>query len=568
MLQSLHIHNFALIEDLYITFGEGVTIFTGETGAGKSILLDAIGMLAGKRASATFVRHGTDAFLVEGAFFFSGHDDELKELLVENHIEEEGTQLIISRQFHKSGRGTILVNGTLVPTAVLKKIGDHLLDIHGQFDNRLIFDPSYHVQILDSLTPELEAARDEYDSLYQDWKHVVQQMQELRRNESEKARMLSILEFQIKEIEGANLREGENEELEQKVKKASHAEHIKNYLKDSLFALEGGERQHGVIESLELMQRNLEKASAYDETFQTIAAKVETISYEVEEIHDSLMSYADSFDFDEHALDAMQSRLAAIEKLRRKYGATVADILAFLAKSKAEYDKLDQSEGHLQALQQECTVKEKALRQQGKVLLDLRLQADKAFRQSMGAALRKLGMPNSSIAFHIVPMEEITPDGAAAIELYFSANVGEAMQPLAKIASGGEVSRIALALKTASRDLLLGRTMIFDEIDVGISGQTGLQVADHIRQLRTNGQVFCITHLPQTASIADHHYFLFKEEVEGRTVTQIRKLSDGEHILEIARMFAGNDATKASIEAARQLVEQVHASRASGTVST
>lgn len=557
MLQSLHIHNFALIEDLHITFGEGVTIFTGETGAGKSILLDAIGMLAGKRASATFVRHGTDAFLVEGAFFFSDTDTALQQLLVENHIEEDGTQLIISRQFHKSGRGTILVNGTLVPTTVLKKIGDHLLDIHGQFDNRLIFDSSYHVEILDSLTPELEQARLTYNTLYQDWKSIQLQIKELQRNESEKARLLSILDFQIKEIEGAKLREGEDEELEQRVKKASHAEHIKNYLKDSIFSLEGGERQKGIIEALELMHRNMEKASAYDDVFQHIAAKVETISYEVEEIHDSLMSYADSFDFDENALDAMQARLAAIEKLRRKYGATVADILAFLAKAKDDYERLDQSEGHLQELQKQLAAKEREVQAQGNTLLQLRLQASQEFQQHMEEALHHLGMPHSTIAFQIMPMKEITPDGAASIELYFSANVGEEMQPLAKIASGGEVSRIALALKTASRELLPGRTMIFDEIDVGISGQTGLQVADHIQKLRANGQVFCITHLPQTASIADHHYFLFKKEVDGRTVTQIRKLSAGEHILEIARMFAGNDATKASIEAARQLVEQV-----------
>lgn len=557
MLQSLHIHNFALIEDLHLTFGEGVTIFTGETGAGKSILLDAIGMLAGKRASATFVRQGADAFLVEGAFFFSPDDEALRALLRENHIEEDEYQLIISRQFQRSGRGTILVNGTLVPTAVLKKIGDHVLDIHGQFDNRLIFDAAYHVQILDHLQAAVERERAVYDEQYSAWRVVQKQLQELKRNESEKARMLSILEFQIKEIEGANLKEGEDDELEQQVKKASHAEHIKNYLKDSFFALEGGERQRGIIEALELMHRNLEKASAYDETFQKLAAKVETISFEVEEIHDNLTSYADSFDFDEKALDAMQARLAAIEKLRRKYGATVADILAFLAKAKGDYERLDQSENHIAALTQECQEKENQLRQQSKRLNDARQQAAAVFRQQMAAALQQLGMPNSRIAFHIEPMQAITPDGAGAIELYFSANLGEEMQPLAKIASGGEISRIALALKSSTHDVTLGRTMIFDEIDVGISGQTGLQVAHHIRRLRKRGQVFCITHLPQTAAIADHHFFIFKKEQDGRTYTQVRTLSEGEHVLEITRMFAGNDMTKAGIEAAKQLIQQV-----------
>ena len=557
MLQSLHIHNFALIEDLHLTFGEGVTIFTGETGAGKSILLDAIGMLAGKRASAAFVRQGTDSFLVEGAFFFTALPAPLQELLQENHIECEESQLVISRQFYRSGRGTTLVNGTIVPLTVLRHIGEYLLDIHGQFDNRLIFDPAYHVQILDHLTPQLQKARADYDALYDAWHALGIQVKKLQRDESEKARLLSILEFQIKEIEGAQLRVGEDDELERQVRMSSHAEHIKNNLKDSLFSLEGGERQKGILEQVETVHRNLEKASAYDETFKVMSAKVEALTYELEDIHDGLLRYADSFDFDEKALDAMQSRLAVIDKLKRKYGLTIADILAFLEKAKADFSRLDQSETVLASLQTEMKQKEKALRQQADVLFALRSKANQTFRHAMEAALAELGMPNASITFYMEPMQRIEPDGAAAIELYFSANVGEDKKPLAKIASGGEISRIALALKTSSRNISTGQTMIFDEIDVGISGQTGLQVADHIRRLRRYGQVFCITHLPQTASIADHHYFIYKKECSGRTVSQVRTLSAEEHIQEIARMFAGNDTTQASLEAARQLVSQV-----------
>ncbi len=557
MLQSLHIHNFALIEDLHLTFGEGVTIFTGETGAGKSILLDAIGMLAGKRASAAFVRQGTDSFLVEGAFFFTALPAPLQELLQENHIECEESQLVISRQFYRSGRGTTLVNGTIVPLTVLRHIGEYLLDIHGQFDNRLIFDPAYHVQILDHLTPQLQKARADYDALYDAWHALGIQVKKLQRDESEKARLLSILEFQIKEIEGAQLRVGEDDELERQVRMSSHAEHIKNNLKDSLFSLEGGERQKGILEQVEAVHRNLEKASAYDETFKAMSAKVEALTYELEDIHDGLLRYADSFDFDERALDTMQSRLAVIDKLKRKYGLTIADILAFLEKAKADFSRLDQSETVLASLQTEMKQKEKALRQQADVLFALRSKANQTFRHAMEAALAELGMPNASITFYMEPMQRIEPDGAAAIELYFSANVGEDKKPLAKIASGGEISRIALALKTSSRNISTGQTMIFDEIDVGISGQTGLQVADHIRRLRRYGQVFCITHLPQTASIADHHYFIYKKECSGRTVSQVRTLSAEEHIQEIARMFAGNDTTQASLEAARQLVSQV-----------
>lgn len=557
MLQSLHIHNFALIEDLHLRFGEGVTIFTGETGAGKSILLDAIGMLAGKRASASFVRQGMESFLVEGAFFFAAMPEPLQQLLQENHIAFEDAQLVISRQFYRSGRGTTLVNGTLVPMTVLRRIGEYLLDIHGQFDNRIIFDPVYHVQILDNLTPQLQRACSVYDSLYASWRTLGMQVKKLQRDESEKARLLGILEFQIKEIEDAQLRLGEDEELEQKVRTSSHAEHIKNNLKDSLFCLEGSERQKGVLEQVEIIHRNLEKASAYDNAFQALAAKLEGLTYELEDVHDGLVRYADSFDFDEKALDTMQARLAVIDKLKRKYGITITEILAFLEKAKSEYNRLNQSENILASLQKEMQEKERELRKQAVALFALRSKANQTFGHAMEDALVKLGMPNASITFHMEPMQRIEPNGAAAIELYFSANLGEAKKPLAKIASGGEISRIALALKTSSRTISLGKTMIFDEIDVGISGQTGLQVADHIRKLRQYGQVFCITHLPQTASIADHHYFIYKKECNGRTISQVRLLSGEEHIQEIARMFAGNDMTQASLETARQLVSQV-----------
>lgn len=558
MLQSLHIQNFALIEDLHIAFTEGVTIFTGETGAGKSILLDAIGMLAGKRASAEFVRQGTDSFLVEGAFFFI-EDPVLVGILEANHIEYDDNQIIISRQFNRNGRGSTLVNGTLVPTAVVRRIGEHLLDIHGQFDSSLIFDTAYHVRILDNLTPKLQAARKDYNDKYHKWQTLCSTARQLQQDDQEKERMLGVLDFQIKEIEDAKLKKGEDEELEEKINRLSHAEKIKDTLRTLLYLLNGGERQSGIVEQLGELRQQLGHGGAYDELFSKIGGKAETICYEIEEIHDSLTEYADSFAFDEHELDAMQGRLAAIEKLKRKYGFTIDEIEAFLQKAKADREGLDKSEQRIMQLRAEIVVLEAELRFQAEALTQLREGANAEFALVMEAALAKLGMPNSRISFQIVPMTDITALGAAAIELYFSANKGEGLQPLAKIASGGEVSRIALALKTSSRDSIQDKTIIFDEIDVGISGQVGLQVAAHIRKLRHSAQVFCITHLPQTAAIADCHYFIYKSESGQRTITQVRRLTEGEHVLEIARMFSGNDPTKASIEAAKQLVAQVHA---------
>lgn len=554
MLQSLHIRHFALIEELHINFGDGLTIFTGETGAGKSILLDAMGMLAGKRASASFVRQGTESFVVEGAFFFSNENEVLQQVLAANHIEAEDGQLVISRQFRRNGRGTTLINGTLVPLTAVKQIGEQLLDIHGQYDNRLIFDAAYHVEILDSLTPALTEARRAYDLAYKTWARIVKEIKTLQKEESEKARLLSVLEFQIKEIEAAQLREGEDDELENHIKTAAHSEHIKNNIQDMLFAFEGGERQKGLLEQLETVQRVLLKTASYDPSFQETATRLEALIYEVADVHDSLVSYAEAFDFDERALDRMQSRLAVIEKLKRKYGFSIPHILAFLARSQKEYERLEESESVLAALQKKEREAAQTAKEKAAGLQVLRLQAAKDFQQQMTATLKELGMARSRIAFHIEPMREITPLGAATVALYFSANAGEAMMPLVKIASGGEISRIALALKSVSGCTQAEKTMIFDEIDVGISGQTGVQVAKHIRKLCQDGQIFCITHLPQTAAAADKHYFIYKQEIEGRTVSQVKALTAEEHVQEIARMFGGDDIREAGLTAARGLI--------------
>lgn len=557
MLQSLHIKNFALIEELHLDFSVGVTVFTGETGAGKSILLDAIGMLAGKRASASFVRNGAEAFLVEGAFFLPDDDERIRSFLGELHIEAEEGELVISRCFYRSGRGSVLVNGTIVPLAVVRRLGLLLLDIHGQYDSRLIFDKTRHVRLLDGFTAETRRIRKEYDGLYKEWRALCDEAAVLERDEGEKARLLGILDFQISEIEEARLKDGEDEELEEKIHRASHAEHITKGLREALFALEGGERQQGMLDAVSLVQRNLEKNAAYDEVFSPLAAKAESISYELESIHDELVTYADSMDFDEAALDKMQSRLAAIEKLKRKYGFTVADIRAFEAKAREDRERLSDSENRMADLQKQISLKEAQLSRAGDKLFQARLEGADLFKEKTEAVLQHLGLEKSRISFRIEPMDKITAAGASSVDLYFSANSGEAEKPLAEVASGGEVSRIALALKSVFHEKGQEKTVIFDEIDVGISGQTGLQVASHIGRLGVAGQVFCITHLPQTAAIGDNHFFLYKEETNGRTVTKARVLHKADHVAEIARMFSGNDVTDTSLQAAEELIYKV-----------
>lgn len=556
MLQYLHIKHFALIEDVHIHFGDGLTIFTGETGAGKSILLDAIGMLAGKRASASFVRQGTESFWVEGAFFLSTPDEALQRILLENHIEMEDGQLVIARKWQRNGRGTVLVNGTLVPLVVAKQIGDYLLDIHGQYDNRLIFDPLYHVDLLDGLTPKVQAARAAYDEVYRTWQTLAHEVKKLSHDESEKARLLSVLDFQIKEIEKHNLKIGEDEALEKKVRLAAKGEHIKNNMRELVYTFDGSDRQAGVLEQAETVQRLLGKMGTYEPLFQQVEARWETLVYELKDVYESLVTYADDVEFDEQALDAMQERLAKMEKLKRKYGPSIEDILAFLQHAKQEYQQLEDVDNQLARVKKKLVAAQQQAKEKAQALYDVRLHVAKQFQQSMTETLGKLGMPHSQIRFHIEPMETVTAIGAKVVELYFSANKGEAVQPLAKIASGGEVSRIALALKSIGERKQSDKTRIFDEIDVGISGQTGVQVAKHMHQLCQQEQVFCITHLPQTAAAADKHYVIYKKEEKGRTISQVKLLSPQEHVQEIARMFTGDDVREEGIEAARTLIRQ------------
>lgn len=557
MLQSLHIENFALIEDIYLSFTDGVTVFTGETGAGKSILLDAIGMLAGKRASASFVRSGAEAFLVEGAFFLPSGNEGLVAFLEEQHIDTSDGEIIISRRFYRNGRGSVLVNGTLVPLATVRKLGLYLVDIHGQYDSRLIFDTAYHVRLLDSFTEGTRRCRTAYDKTYKTWKNLCRERDDLEHDESEKMRLLGILDFQIQEIEEAKLTKGEDEKLEADIRMASHAEHITEGLQTAMAAMDGSERRQGMTDGIAEIRRSLLKNASYDPRFEAMAAKAEALSYELEELRDEISSYADGMSFDGPALDRMQSRLATIEKLKRKYGFSVEDILAFAEKAKADREKLSDSENALADLNKQISSCEKQLRQEGDDLFQARLEAADLFKEKTEDILHRLGLENSRISFRIEPMEAISLSGAASVELWFSANRGETEQPLAEVASGGEVSRIALALKSIFREKYTDRTVVFDEIDVGISGETGLQVAAQMGRLGRMGQVFCITHLPQTAAIADSHYFLYKEEKEGRTVTQVRNLDKEAHVKDIARIFSGDDTSEAGMQAAEEIIRKV-----------
>lgn len=557
MLQTLHIQNFALIKELNMDFRDGITIFTGETGAGKSILMGAVGMLAGNRAAMENIRQGMEYFLVEGSFYHLAQPALTALLEAQNIADTKDGQLVISRKFNRNGRGNIVVNGTITTIGVLKQIAAFLLDIHGQYDNYLIFDKAFHRELLDQADEELKQQYEQYRGYYRRWHRLYGEWQELVKGEQEKERKLDILQYQIQEIGDAHLQPEEDDALENKLNRLSHAEKITEGLRTINELLnESSEQKNGAIPLLQILTKEIAQLISYEKQLEPVSKQIETVLYELEDIDDAVQQYTDALSFDEDELAICENRYAQIRQLKKKYGLTINEILQFQEDADTQLAELTQSEERISILQIEVMKLEEDLRLRATALCATRSAINEQVCTNLMSALQDMGIANPRITFRIEPMTELNEYGTAGIELYFSANRGEDLQPLAKIGSGGEISRIALALK-ATLAIPLHKTMIFDEIDVGISGEVGIQVARKIQQLSTYSQIFCITHLPQTASIADHHYLLYKTEGDGRTVTQIKRLSAEEHIAAIAKMIAGDHISTDSLEIARQLVRQL-----------
>ena len=551
MLTQMSIRNFALIEQMNISFNDGITIFTGETGAGKSILMDAFSILLGERASSEFIRHGKDSFVIDGIFDIADHQS-IQELLESKNIMVEEGELILSRSFNRNGKSTILANDQPIPLKALKEIGQYLADIHGQYSNQRLLDADTHHEYLDTYNKEGQKAYKTYLDAYKVYKQAKQDVDHLQENMSERARELDMLRYQIDEIEEAGLTIGEDVSIAEELKRLDSFEHIDKGLGSCYDAFYHGRQP--LLDTINSIKVEVNDLVKYDGELKEVSEMVDSAYFQLEEAAQSLDRYRDTISYDEERYKYCQDRDTTIYGLKKKYGETVEEILAYEEKAQARLEELEGlvfAQDELEArLEEAKKVAEEALT----VLRDVRLKNANIIANALHQELVDLGIPKGEIQFHIEDGDGLSALGAKSIELLFSANKGEQLLPLHKVASGGELARIALAFKSVFRTYTF-KTMVFDEIDVGISGDIALKVAEKILHLSKTNQVFCITHLPQTASIAKQHYHLAKIEQDNRTVSTLSVLNEEERVTQIASMMSGRGMSSTALAAAKELID-------------
>ena len=555
MLQSLRVWNFALLEEVAVEFGAGLNILTGETGAGKSILIDALGAILGQRVSSDAIRSGADALRVEAVFSLEESDAELCALLADQEIEYED-ELIILRKIARTGKGSILVNGSHVTLTFLKKLAPHLVDIHGQNENLALLREDAQRNLLEGGDSDLCTRLAAYAQVYADWKEKTRLREERAEEIEDIGERLELLRWQEKEIAEAELTVGEDEELETEIRRLSHAERlVENAAEAANLLSEDGEEGLAVLSALARVTHALDEVARYDDALANAQNMIEEAYISLQEASYEVRDYLDSIDADPARLDRIQTRMDVIDRLKKKYGGTIPAVLDRLSSVRSELESADNYDMDMAQLDKEIGTLHKQLKNLAAELTARRQEVGAALSADIARELQGLGMAKARFRIVVTPAEKYTSRGADSLAMLFSANVGEAEKPLEKIASGGELSRIALAIKSivAARDTG-GTSMVFDEIDTGIGGRTAQMVAERIAFVAHYKQVLCITHLPQIACMADNHLYIAKRVKGDTTVTQVTALSDEERVREIARMASGDDVTEAALANAREML--------------
>ena len=555
MLNTLTVWNFALLEHIQIEFDKGLNILTGETGAGKSILIDALGAMLGSRLSTELIRHGRDWLRGEAVFSLEDQPGVVA-FLEENAIDTAENELIITRQITSSGRGSILINGCHTTLAVLKNLGGLLVDVHGQNENLSLLKLENQFQLVDGSSEKLGRELAEYRDLYKALKEAEARLSEKENASRDYEQRLDMLRWQIQEIEAAQLQENEDEELQRQINKLSNAEKISRYASEACGLLYGGGSNGiGVVSGLEEAVDSLKALSRFDDALEDAIRVLGEAAIQVKEAGYEVRDYAESMEFDPRLLDRLQSRMDVIDKLRRKYGATIEDILAYYDKCQQELADIENYDEDIARLQEAVAKAREAASQAAGRVTELRRAAAGDLSDAIEGHLTALGMPDARFVISVQPSESLGASGGDRLEILFSANPGQEPKPIQKVASGGELSRIALAIKTvtASRDASPA-SMVFDEIDTGIGGKTAQMVAERIAMAAASKQVLCITHLPQIACMADNHLYISKHVADNQTSTEVRSLSEGERINEIARMASGANVSSASLDNAREMI--------------
>ncbi|EHD1627065.1 DNA repair protein RecN [Listeria monocytogenes] len=555
MLQEMTIKNFAIIESLSLTFQEGMTVLTGETGAGKSIIIDALGLLVGGRGSADFIRHGEERLELQGLFALAEDNLACRNALIENGIDASDDMVVLERSLFRSGKNSCRINGKLVTTVLLRQIGSKLIDIHSQHEHQELMNEEFHLSLLDRFASDkIKPALTKYQTNFKEYQTIEKEWQNWTKNERELAQRLDMLRFQQQEIENANLQTGEEDRLLEQKNILANFEKLNENLQGAYAAIQG---EPGGLEFVGEAMRQMETAASIHTDYKAVSEAISSSYYMLEDSMSQIRQSLDQLEFQPEELNQIESRLNDLNQLKRKYGKTIEDIIQYELEISSEMEKLTDSESHVGHLETKLATLKTELTKQAATLTDIRKKAAVTLEKQIKQELNQLYMEKAifSVRFEANKME-LTELGQDSVVFYMSTNPGEPLKPLAKIASGGELSRMMLALKTIFSRHQGITSIIFDEVDTGVSGRVGQAIAEKIYAVSVGSQVLCISHLPQVAAMANHHYYITKKVQNKRTTTSVTVLKGVEKVEEISRMIAGIEVTELTKQHAKEMIEQ------------
>ncbi|TPR44694.1 DNA repair protein RecN [Apilactobacillus micheneri] len=555
MLENLSISNLAIIDKLEIDFSSGMTVLTGETGAGKSIIIDAVGLLAGNRGSQKFIRNGSNKLLIQGLFVFP-QDGLTYKILDGLGIDHSDGSVILQREIYRNGKNICRVNGILVNTTTLKRIGSTVVDIQGQNDSQDLMQPDKHVKLLDEFgSDELQPLLKKYNHYYEKYNRLSKLIEEKRNNEKEWSQRLDMLQFQENEIGNANLENGEEERL------SKERDHLQNYQKivDSLnlsFSAINGDDAISPLDMIGQAMNAMQSIEDVDSKFGEISDNIKDAFYLLQDASDNISDQVDLQEFDYNRLEEIEERLNIIYELKRKYGDSIEQILQHYDNVKNELSSMQSDKETGEDLTEQYKHTYDKLETVAQKISSVRHKVSVGLENAIHQQLSDLYMSKTEfkVVFNKLPNKSFNQFGNEHVEFYMRTNPGESLLPLSKIASGGEISRILLALKTVFASSQGITSIVFDEVDTGVSGRVAQAIADKISSISRQSQVLCITHLPQVAAMADHHYFIKKEVSNDRTNTNLVKLGSDARVEELARMLSGSTVTKLTMEHANELL--------------
>ncbi|REI12871.1 DNA repair protein RecN [Staphylococcus felis] len=554
MLQSLSIKQFAIIEELEIQFTDGLTVLSGETGAGKSIIIDSIGQLIGIRASSDFVRHGAKKAIIEGVFDIDNANEAI-EVLETLGIDVNEDFLIVKREIFSSGKSICRINNQTITLQDLRRVMQELLDIHGQHETQSLLKQKYHVELLDKYADGIyEQYLDQYKRLFNAHQEKISELKELESADQALLQRLDLLRFQYDELKESKLKEGEIEQLEIDIKRIQNSENLSLSLNAAYVTLTD---EHAIPDRLYELSSQLQTINhIVPEKFQQLKEEVDQFYYLLEDAKHQIYEEINQTEFDENYLNELESRMNLLNNLKRKYGKDISELIHYQAKISEEINKIENFEESTSNLRDEIKELNTQLKLEGEKLSKERRKVARTLRDHIVNEIQYLQMKDANLEISFKPYESPQKDGLERIEFLISPNKGEPLKSLNKIASGGELSRIMLALKSIFVRSRGQTAILFDEVDSGVSGQAAQKMAEKMKEIAKVIQVICISHLPQVASMSNHHLYISKQELNDRTITSVQTLHDDARVEEVARMISGAKVTELTKQNAKEMIEQ------------